>query len=93
MGLWLKTALFILQIVIPILVIVEILNPRILVPIFLDLWMAIVVLPCITLNLFTRVIYDRVLYEKNNFEIPSFLCLNEESQEREIQNKIIYTII
>ena len=28
-----------------------------------------------------KVIYDRVLNEKNYFEIPASLCLNEESQE------------
>ena len=33
-----------------------------------------------------RVIYNRVLNEKNYFEIPAFLCLNEESQERENSN-------
>ena len=34
-----------------------------------------------------RVIYDRVLNEKNYFEIPAFLCLNEESQEQENSNQ------
>ena len=34
-----------------------------------------------------RVIYDRVLNKKNYFEIPPFLCLNEESQEQENSNQ------
>ena len=36
----------------------------------------------------SRVVYDRVRKRKNYFEIPAFFRLNEEYQEREIQNQM-----